>query len=143
MRLAQSIKRPEDTGPAQVEKVFKLQFKPSNHSKIVGLQGALGSGTYEARVKKVYPHSVGHHVSVRVTPVDGPDCPLRYERLRDAIGAATGFALSIGPRYMDPYHAFVGTSSPNMKLAITLEVDRHDDPECVDYVTFDMEKADA
>lgn len=142
VRLARAIKQPIDTEPAQVARTLDLSLQPSNHSNITGLKGALGSGIYEVEVLTLYRAAPGKHVAVRVEPADGPECPLRFERLRDALATATRYKLTQGPRFLDPSYTFSGTLDPDLKIYIKLTTDSHDKPECVSYVTFSLEEAD-
>lgn len=142
VRLASTIKKPDDTEAAQVARTLDLPLKPSNHSDITGLQGALGASTYEIEVMTLYPGSPGKHVSVRVRPAKGADCPLRFDRLRDALAAATNYRLSKGLRFLEPYQTFSGVLAPDINIFIRLETDSHDAPTCVDHVTFELEAAD-
>lgn len=142
VRLARSIKQPGDTEPAQVARTLDLPLKPSNHSDITGLQGAMGTGRYQVEVMTLYPGSPGKHVSVRVEPREGADCPLRFTRLRDALASATQYKLSEGPRFLEPYYTFSGVLTPDLKVFVELEVDNHDTPTCVGHVTFNLEEAD-
>ena len=138
VRLARAIRQPDDTEAAQVARVLDLPLRPSNHSNITGVRGALGAGTYEDEVLTLYRTSPGKHVSIRVEPTEGMGCPLRFQRLRNALAAATNYPLSQGPRFDAPSFTFSGVLSPELNIYIRLEPDSHDAPECVSHVTFDL-----
>lgn len=142
VRLASAIKQPADTEPAQVARTLGLPMKPSNHSEITGIKGPLEAGAYEVEVMTLYRAAPGKHVSIRVEPTKGPGCPLRFNRLRDALTAATHYELSKGLRFLEPYQTFSSAIAPDLNIFIRLETDSHDAPECVKHVTFDLEKAD-
>lgn len=142
VRLASAIKQPADTEPAQVARTLDLPLKPSNHSKITGLKGALGAGAYEVEVMTLYRAAPGKHVAIGVEPAEGPNCPLRFKSLHDQLASATRYEVSKGPRFLDPFYTFTGTLGPDLKIHITLTVDNHDTPECVSHVGINLEESD-
>mgnify|MGYP003583016036 CR=1 FL=1 len=139
LRMARTFESPGDMLPENVANVTALSISKDAQGKRTGVQGAVGSGTYEFAVWKPYERHPGHTIELTVQP--DASCSLSFKSLHDPLVAA-GFAVTRSAPRFKPLVYFERVIPGGLGFYVVLGTDAHNDPRCVTQVTLDMEPRD-
>lgn len=139
VRMAKTFESPEDMLPENVAKFTALGISKDVQGKRTGVQGTVGSGTYEFAVWKPYERHPGHTIELKVQP--DASCSLSFKSLHDPLVSA-GFTVTKSAPGFKPLVFFERVIPGGLGFYVVLGTDARNDPRCVTQVTMDMEPRD-
>lgn len=138
LALASALRGPNQILAEFVAQKFHVPLIDPQTGRSVGVRGVVvGGGSYSINVSSPYVDVSMRSVGVRALSKPGGACVLDYKRVVNGL-KSMGYEGNAGPRFFEPQVEFYKATG-DFKVFLTLSVDSHDFPRCINFVDYSVE----